>query len=396
MCWCEHAAAGVPQLATETVRRRAATAWPAERGLGDGLLGPALLVMGRRCSRRGATQWRANPGQLLDFRRFWSDELLAAYCEQRDEIRRPAPEVPVTTNLILPDYLVIDPWAWRREVDVVAVDHYLSATGPEAARRHRVRRRPGPVLRRRPPVAADGAVHPAGLRSRPDPQPGAGPDAPRQPRLRGPRLGQRAVLPVAGVPGRGGDVPLRRWCRTPGRTPRRSARSPRSARPCWRLGRGDRQHGHRACRAAVGRRFLVGAGQPGTARRGPALPGPGTRDHAALLAGRDRLRLGPPGGGPVRVPAVLGPAAVPDHRRGRRRAAPVRRGRRHAGRVVRQRAGRRPGQVSAGRISRARCATLSASGSRSSSRWRRARWCRCPQARGAPCCLARGARRGAS
>ena len=78
-----------------------------------------------------ATQWRGNPGQLLDFRRFWSDELLAAFCEQRDEIRRAAPGVPVTTNLMLPDYQVIDPWAWWREVDVVAVDHYLSATGPE-------------------------------------------------------------------------------------------------------------------------------------------------------------------------------------------------------------------------------------------------------------------------
>lgn len=39
--------------------------------------------------------------------------------------------MPVTTNLILPDYQVIDPWAWRREVDVVAVDHYLSCTGPD-------------------------------------------------------------------------------------------------------------------------------------------------------------------------------------------------------------------------------------------------------------------------
>jgi beta-galactosidase len=78
-----------------------------------------------------ATQWLANPSQLLDYRRFWSDELLAAFCEQRDEIRLHTPSVPVTTNFILPDYQVLDAWAWGREVDVVAVDHYLGSPGPD-------------------------------------------------------------------------------------------------------------------------------------------------------------------------------------------------------------------------------------------------------------------------
>ena len=62
--------------------------------------------------------------------------------------------------------------------------------------------------------------------------PGAGTDAPRQPGLRGARLGQRAVLPVAGVARRGGDVPLRRWCRTRGRIRGSSARRSRWA-PRW-------------------------------------------------------------------------------------------------------------------------------------------------------------------
>ena len=37
--------------------------------------------------------------------------------------------MPVTTNFMGPDYQVMDPWAWGREVDVVAVDHYLSSAG---------------------------------------------------------------------------------------------------------------------------------------------------------------------------------------------------------------------------------------------------------------------------
>jgi beta-galactosidase len=76
-----------------------------------------------------ATQYLPNPGQELDFRRFWSDELLAAYTEQRDLLRRHSPGVPVTTNFMGPDHLVVDAWSWGREVDAVAVDHYLSATG---------------------------------------------------------------------------------------------------------------------------------------------------------------------------------------------------------------------------------------------------------------------------
>jgi beta-galactosidase len=73
------------------------------------------------------TQYLPNPGQTLDFRRFWSDELLARYLEQRDALRSFRPDVPVTTNFMGPDHLVIDPRSWGKEVDVVAVDHYLSS-----------------------------------------------------------------------------------------------------------------------------------------------------------------------------------------------------------------------------------------------------------------------------
>ncbi|MGW5014154.1 beta-galactosidase, partial [Micromonospora chalcea] len=79
-----------------------------------------------------ATQYLANPGQLLDFRRFWSDTLLSAYTEQRDLLRAANPSVPVTTNYVLGDWVPVDHARWAREVDVVAIDHYPSAVGSDA------------------------------------------------------------------------------------------------------------------------------------------------------------------------------------------------------------------------------------------------------------------------
>ncbi|MFF1868333.1 beta-galactosidase [Kitasatospora herbaricolor] len=79
-----------------------------------------------------ATQWHHNPGHTLDFRRFWSDEALAAYREQRDLIRRHTPAgVPITTNLMLPGYQTLDLWAFGREVDLVGIDHYMDAPGQD-------------------------------------------------------------------------------------------------------------------------------------------------------------------------------------------------------------------------------------------------------------------------
>jgi beta-galactosidase len=131
MCWCDHAAAAF---------RR----W-LQRRHGGGPAGLAALneawgtaFWSQRYSSweqvlpTRATQWLANPSQALDYHRFWSDELLAAFCEQRDAIRRHTPGIPVTTNFILPGYQVIDFWAWSREVDVVAVDHYLGTAGPDS------------------------------------------------------------------------------------------------------------------------------------------------------------------------------------------------------------------------------------------------------------------------
>lgn len=79
-----------------------------------------------------ATQWHQNPGLVVDFRRFWSDETLAAYREQRDAIRAHS-DRPVTTNLMLPGYQNLDLWAFGREVDLVTVNHYPTDPGVDAA-----------------------------------------------------------------------------------------------------------------------------------------------------------------------------------------------------------------------------------------------------------------------
>jgi beta-galactosidase len=126
-CWCDHAATAFRSWLQDRYGGLAAlneawgTAfWSQRYSSWDQVLPPR------------ATQYLPNPGQELDFRRFWSDELLAAYTEQRDLLRAYAPGIPVTTNFMGPDHLVVDPWSWGRQVDVVAIDHYLSTAEREA------------------------------------------------------------------------------------------------------------------------------------------------------------------------------------------------------------------------------------------------------------------------
>jgi beta-galactosidase len=129
LCWCDHAAAAF----RDWLRRLH----------GDGAVGLAALneawgtaFWGQRYSAWDqvlpprATQYLPNPAHDLDFRRFWSDELRAAFTEQRDVIRQRCPGTPVTTNLAMADWAVPDPWTWGREVDVFAIDHYLTTAGP--------------------------------------------------------------------------------------------------------------------------------------------------------------------------------------------------------------------------------------------------------------------------
>jgi beta-galactosidase len=72
-----------------------------------------------------------NQTQRLDFARFTSDALLSLYVAERDVIKAHSPGRPVTTNFMSSNCPSIDYWAWAREVDVVANDHYLVAERPD-------------------------------------------------------------------------------------------------------------------------------------------------------------------------------------------------------------------------------------------------------------------------
>ncbi|MFD6139052.1 beta-galactosidase [Promicromonospora sp. NPDC060271] len=77
------------------------------------------------------TQYLANPAHAVDFKRFCSDEMLAACVEQRDEIRTAGSTVSVTTNFMLPTWDHLNQWDWSEELDLASVDHYLDTPGPD-------------------------------------------------------------------------------------------------------------------------------------------------------------------------------------------------------------------------------------------------------------------------
>lgn len=74
-----------------------------------------------------ATQYLPNPSQVLDFRRFLSDELLGNYRAQREAVRESTPDVPATTNLVMAGWVPVNPRLWSAETDLVAIDHYPSS-----------------------------------------------------------------------------------------------------------------------------------------------------------------------------------------------------------------------------------------------------------------------------
>lgn len=72
-----------------------------------------------------ATVSTRNPGQVLDFHRFSSAELLGQLRAETAVLRERS-AVPVTTNFMVTDHIRnLDYWSWAPHVDVVANDHYL-------------------------------------------------------------------------------------------------------------------------------------------------------------------------------------------------------------------------------------------------------------------------------
>ncbi|MEU0805907.1 beta-galactosidase [Streptomyces sp. NPDC005970] len=127
LCYCEHAAAAF----REWLRARHGSLGALNEAWGTAFWSQRYTSWEQVLPPR-ATQWHKNPGQTLDFRRFWSDETIAAFREQRDAIRAHS-DRPVTTSLMLPAYQNVDLWALARELDVVSSDHYPGSPGLDAA-----------------------------------------------------------------------------------------------------------------------------------------------------------------------------------------------------------------------------------------------------------------------
>ncbi|WP_439564615.1 beta-galactosidase [Microcella sp.] len=72
-----------------------------------------------------------NPAQMLDYRRFSSDELLACYQAEARLLRSVTPSIPLTTNFI-GLWKGVDYWRWSKEIDIISNDAYPDPADPES------------------------------------------------------------------------------------------------------------------------------------------------------------------------------------------------------------------------------------------------------------------------
>ncbi|MFJ2770825.1 beta-galactosidase [Streptomyces sp. NPDC087300] len=72
-----------------------------------------------------------NPTQLLDWRRFCSDALLALHRAEREVLREASPDVPATTNF-MSMMRELDYWRWAEHEDLVSDDAYPDPADPRA------------------------------------------------------------------------------------------------------------------------------------------------------------------------------------------------------------------------------------------------------------------------
>ncbi|HKT56226.1 MAG TPA: beta-galactosidase, partial [Microbacterium sp.] len=73
-----------------------------------------------------------NPTQMLDFRRFSSDELLECFRLEKAAVRAHSADIPITTNFI-GMFKPLDYWKWAQELDVVSDDSYPDPLSPDVA-----------------------------------------------------------------------------------------------------------------------------------------------------------------------------------------------------------------------------------------------------------------------
>jgi beta-galactosidase len=72
-----------------------------------------------------------NPTQVLDWRRFCSDALLACYLAEKAVLDEVSPGIPVTTNF-MSMFKALDYWEWAAHEDLVSDDAYPDPADPRA------------------------------------------------------------------------------------------------------------------------------------------------------------------------------------------------------------------------------------------------------------------------
>ena len=161
-----------------------------------------------------------NPGQRLDFERFSSDAFVAHLEAEAAVLREVTPHLPVTTNyMVMGDFHQIDYTQTTPLVDIVSNDHYLWAEDPRgwaelAFSADRTRGLAGGdpwILMEHSTSAVN--WQPRNIAK----EPGQMLRNALQHVARG--VGRGAVLPVAAVPRRRGEVPLRDGAARRARTP---------------------------------------------------------------------------------------------------------------------------------------------------------------------------------
>jgi beta-galactosidase len=78
------------------------------------------------------TPAHANPGQLLDYKRFSSDAFLEEFQDEKQVLKAARPDIPVTTNF-MGLFKALDYFAWARELDIVCTDNYPDPADPDSS-----------------------------------------------------------------------------------------------------------------------------------------------------------------------------------------------------------------------------------------------------------------------
>ena len=302
---------------------------------------------------RAAPTFR-NPTQLLDFDRFSSDELLACY-RAEVEVIRPRSSVPITTNF-MGFFKAVDYWTWAPRGRRRLGRHLPRPGRPRLARVRGDGARPHAIARRRCAVDPHGAVAERRELARAERGEGAGADAGVVVPGGRPRRRRRAVLPVAPVRGRVGEVPLGPRAARRNRHARLARGGAARRRAPGALGAGRRGR-RRGDAGAVERRDRPRLGQlVGDRAAGLADDGPVPRGAVRLAPrpdlARRRGRLRPRAVRPLGLPRRGGTGALRHDRRAGREPRRLRRSGRHARRRLRHRDHRRAPARPARRIPR--------------------------------------------